>query len=268
MPAPSRLVSKLALETPFGAFLADAGIRLLEAIERHGSLSRAAKDVPLSYKAAWDALDRMNNLADQPLVVRSTGGLHGGGTLLTDYGRKMIALYRAMEKEHQEALDRLSEKLHGMQGGDIEQFRTLMKRLSVKTSARNQFAGNISGLRLSNAVFEVRMRIDAGNELLATITPESAENMDLRIGMDVFAFIKAPWVSIVTEQPPRSARCNFIAGTVTLLREGPVNTEVVLSTQEGRSVTSVMPTVSLALTVGQSAYAVFEANSVILAVYA
>lgn len=146
---PSRLVSKLALETPFGAFLADAGIGLLEGIERHGSLSRAAKDVPLSYKAASDALDRMNKLADQPLVVRSTGGLHGGGTLLTDYGRKMIALYRAMEKEHQEALDRLSEKLHGMQGGDIAQFRTLMKRLSVKTSALNQFAGNISGLRLS-----------------------------------------------------------------------------------------------------------------------
>lgn len=268
MTAHSRLVSKLALETPFGTFLADAGIRLLEAIERHGSLNRAARDVPLSYKAAWDALDRMNNLADQALVVRTTGGQHGGGTRLTDYGRKMIALYRAMEKEHQEALDRLSEKLHGMQGGDIQQFRTLMKRLSVKTSARNQFAGSVSGLRLGEAVFEVRMRVDTGTEIVAAITPESAENMDLRIGMEVFAFIKAPWVSIVTEPPPRCALCNVVAGTVTLLREGAVNTEVILTTPEGRNIASVMSAGSMALAVGQSAYAVFEANSVILAVYA
>lgn len=269
MTTPSRLVSKLTFETPSGTFLADAGIRLLEAIARRGSLSRAAKDVPLSYKAAWDALDRMNNLADQALVERTTGGKNGGGTQLTEHGRKMIALYRAMEKEHQEALDRVSAQLQDMQGGDVRQLRTLMKRLSVKTSARNQFAGSISGLRQGAAVFEVRMRIDPNTEILAAITPESAENMDLRIGMEVFAFIKAPWVSIVAK-PPRAGATpgNAIAGTVTEVREGPVNTEVILSTAEGRSIASVMPAAGVSLVTGQPAWAVFDATSVILAVYA
>ena len=55
--------------------------RLLEAIDLYGSISQAAKHVPLSYKAAWDAVDAMNNLADTPLVERSTGGKAGGGTL-------------------------------------------------------------------------------------------------------------------------------------------------------------------------------------------
>ena len=100
-----RLRGKLEVESEFGTFLGDTRIRLLEAIERHGSISQAAKAVPLSYKAAWDAVDAMNNLADQPLVVRSTGGKHGGGTLLTDHGRKVVALYRALETEYQAALD-------------------------------------------------------------------------------------------------------------------------------------------------------------------
>ena len=62
-----KLVGKLALETEFGPFLGDTRIRLLEAIDTHGSISQAAKAVPLSYKAAWDAVDAMNNLADEAL---------------------------------------------------------------------------------------------------------------------------------------------------------------------------------------------------------
>ena len=39
----------------------------------------------MSYKAAWDAIDTMNNLAGEPLVERMTGG-KGGGTQLTRRG--------------------------------------------------------------------------------------------------------------------------------------------------------------------------------------
>ena len=64
------LHGELKLSTEMGPFFGDVRVRLLEAIERLGSLSKAAKSLPLSYKAAWDALDGMNNLAEQPLVVR------------------------------------------------------------------------------------------------------------------------------------------------------------------------------------------------------
>ena len=59
-----RLRGKLEVDTELGAFLGDTRIRLLEAIAQHGSISQAAKAVPLSYKAAWDAIDTMNNLAE------------------------------------------------------------------------------------------------------------------------------------------------------------------------------------------------------------
>ena len=81
-PVQHKLVGKLTVDTEFGNFLGDTRIRLLEAIERYGSISQAAKAVPLSYKAAWDAVDAMNNLAEAPLVERSVGGRHGGDATL------------------------------------------------------------------------------------------------------------------------------------------------------------------------------------------
>jgi molybdate transport repressor ModE-like protein len=80
-----------------GFFLGDTRIRLLEAVAEHGSITRTAKAVPLSYRAAWDAIDEMNNLAALPLVTRSVGGRHVGGAVHTTYGLKMIALFRVLE---------------------------------------------------------------------------------------------------------------------------------------------------------------------------
>ena len=51
-PVQHKLVGKLTVDTEFGTFLGDTRIRLLEAIDRYGSISQAAKAVPLSYKAA------------------------------------------------------------------------------------------------------------------------------------------------------------------------------------------------------------------------
>jgi molybdate transport system regulatory protein len=48
-----------------------ARIALLAAIRDAGSITGAAKAVGMSYKAAWDAVDTMNNLAGEPLVTRA-----------------------------------------------------------------------------------------------------------------------------------------------------------------------------------------------------
>ncbi|WP_038820465.1 winged helix-turn-helix domain-containing protein, partial [Pseudomonas savastanoi] len=52
-------------------------IALLQHIAEQGSITRAAKSAGLSYKAAWDAIDELNNLAQKPLVERSVGGRGG-----------------------------------------------------------------------------------------------------------------------------------------------------------------------------------------------
>jgi molybdate transport system regulatory protein len=267
----SRLRSKLEFDGPFGAFLGDTRIRLLEAIDQHGSISQAAKAVPLSYKAAWDAVDAMNNLADQPLVLRSTGGKHGGGTLLTDYGRKVIALYRALEAEYQAALDRLTASMNDGQASDFQQFSQLLKRMSMKTSARNQFAGKIVGLREGDVDFEVRIKLDEDNELVAVITGESAENLGLGIGMEINALVKSSSVLLLNDPAVKTTARNHLWGEITRIHEGPVNSEVTLAMKTGKSVCAVVTHDSvdkLGLVVGEQACAVFKASSVILCKYA
>lgn len=51
----------------------------------------------------------MNNMGEQPLVASATGGKHGGGSRLTDYGLRQIQLYDAVEGEYRRFIGRLGE---------------------------------------------------------------------------------------------------------------------------------------------------------------
>ena len=73
---------------------------LLRAVVAHGSITQAAKAFGMSYKAAWDAIDTMNNLAGEPLVERVAGGKGGGGTRLTPRGQQLVENFRRIEAEH------------------------------------------------------------------------------------------------------------------------------------------------------------------------
>jgi molybdate transport system regulatory protein len=265
-----RLRGKLEVDSEVGNFLGDTRIRLLEAIDQHGSISQAAKAVPLSYKAAWDAVDAMNNLAERPLVLRATGGKHGGGTQLTDYGRKIVALYRALEIEYQAALDRLTESMNDGEAGDFKEFRQLLKRMSMRTSARNQFTGAIVGLREGHVDFEVRLKLDDDNEIVAVITRESAENLGLSIGMEIHALVKSSSVLLLNDASVRTSARNHLWGEIARIHDGPVNAEVTLTLKNGKSVCAVVTHDSverLGLAVGDTACAVFKASAVILCKY-
>ncbi|MDR3212308.1 MAG: TOBE domain-containing protein [Azoarcus sp.] len=265
--AAHRLTGRLEVETEQGTFLGNTRIRLLEAIDTHGSISQAAKYVPLSYKAAWDAVDAMNNLADKSLVTRATGGRHGGGTRLTDYGRQMVELYRALEAEYQAALERLTASMNAGGAGTLQEFRRLLKRTSMKTSARNQFAGTVVGLKAGEVDYEVRLKLGDANELAAVITRDSAENLELTIGMEIWALVKAPSVMILTEKEMRTSARNHLWGEVSRIHRSAINAEVTLALPGGKTVCAVISNESvsnLALAVGSPACAVFKASSVIL----
>ncbi|MBK1653946.1 molybdenum-dependent transcriptional regulator [Allochromatium vinosum] len=269
--APFKLVSRLSIDTALGTFLGDTRIRLLEAIGRHGSISRAAKAVPMSYKAAWDAIDAMNNLAESPLVESAVGGRQGGGTRLTPYGSRLIAMYRAVEQEYQEAMERLSREIAQSEEADLAQCRQLLRRLAMKTSARNQFIARVAELRHSEVSAEVRLCLDAGQTLVALITRESALSLGLTPGSEVQAFIKASSVILTTEPSLRTSARNQLWGTVKRIHPGSVNAEVTLEIAGGRTVTALLANESLTalgLEVGSTARAVFKASSVILATLA
>jgi molybdate transport system regulatory protein len=269
--AQPKLTGKLLIDTAMGNFLGDKRIRLLEAIEQIGSISQAAKAVPMSYKAAWDAVDDMNNVAPEPLVYRSAGGQNGGGTELTAFGRRLIAFYRALEKESQQALEKLTRSL--AQGGeaDTADFQQVLRRLSMKTSARNQFAGPVVSLKEGVVDVEVSIQLDPQLVLTAIVTRESAESLGLAPGKDVLAFVKASSIVLVVEDDGHDTRIsarNRFKGTVARIHTGPVNSEVTLDLPGGRHVLTAVVTDDsvrrLGLAVGQSVTAVFKAPSVFL----
>lgn len=70
---------------------------LLEAIERTGSISAGARYLGMSYKRAWDLVDTMNKSFREPLVATATGGSHGGGAQVTEFGYEVLRRYREIE---------------------------------------------------------------------------------------------------------------------------------------------------------------------------
>jgi molybdate transport system regulatory protein len=70
---------------------------LLEAIEREGSISAAARALGMSYRRAWLLVETMNRCFSQPLVQALAGGRQGGGAQLSDEGSQVLQRYRQLQ---------------------------------------------------------------------------------------------------------------------------------------------------------------------------
>jgi molybdate transport system regulatory protein len=81
-----------------GCSVGPGKISLLEAIERDGSLSVAARSIGLSYRRAWNLLADLNRSFTQPVVTTAVGGTRGGGARVTVFGRSLISAFRALER--------------------------------------------------------------------------------------------------------------------------------------------------------------------------
>ncbi len=76
---------------------------LLERIERLGSIAAAGREMGMSYKRAWQLIGTLNAMFREPLVDSTRGGPGGGGAVLTQAGREVLALCRAFETDAAEA---------------------------------------------------------------------------------------------------------------------------------------------------------------------
>jgi len=246
-------------------FLGGDRIRLLEKIDECGSITKAAKEVGISYKTAWDAVNLMNNLADRPLVERMAGGKGGGGTRLTPEGKELIGRFRIIQEEHRKFLANLSDRVG--EGANLYQ---LLRRIAMKVSARNVFSGTITEVKKGAVNSQVTLTLKGGTPIVATITNGSVDNLGLALGKDAFAIIKSTSVIIGTDlHDARISARNILCGTIVKLIEGPVSAEVDLEIGAGNTVSAVITHESsknLGLKEGEHACAMFKASSVILGV--
>lgn len=179
-------------------------LALLEQIARQGSISGAAKQVGISYKTAWDTVDELNNLAEQPLVARNVGGKGGGGAQLTEEGERLLALYQRLESLQSRLLDAVSDE------GDL----ALLGRLMLRTSARNQLHGRIAAMTLQGAHQRITLVLPGGQPLSLLVTHESSQRLGLALNLPVVALFKAGCVELLASASPSSSALNHLHGTL------------------------------------------------------
>lgn len=100
-----KIKSKIWIETKDGIVISEGRIRLLKLIEATGSLNKAAKAMEISYQKAWKLVDASNKASKEPLVETRIGGNNGGGTVITPYGKSLMASFEAINAECWEFLD-------------------------------------------------------------------------------------------------------------------------------------------------------------------
>lgn len=238
---------------------------LLRAIDEEGSISAGAKKIGLSYKAAWDAVDMMNNLAGEPLVERTTGGQRGGGTRLTPRARSIVTLYQTVSEAHERFIAQLSS-LAAKSAPDLD----LIRHLMVQTSARNKLAGVVQKIVPGTVNDEVTVSLGSTTEIVASVSRSSVDELALEPGRQVLIFIDASAVIISTSKPDSllSAR-NQLKGTIERVMLEDASAEISIGLASGQTIVSQVTPDSvekLSLRKGKDVYAIFKAPAVMLGV--
>lgn len=179
-------------------------IALLQHIAEQGSITRAAKSAGLSYKAAWDAIDELNNLAQKPLVERSVGGKGGGGAKLSSEGERVLRLYQKLQALQAQVLEAAEE------ASDLD----LLGRLMLRTSARNQLHGKVVAIDAQGRNDRIRLELAEGLRIDAQITHDSTLRLELQTGTEVVALIKAGWLELLDIDKAAAPGNNCLKGTV------------------------------------------------------
>ena len=237
---------------------------LLQALDQTGSINKAARTAGLSYKGAWMLLESACNLANEPLMETVTGGAGGGGTRLTEVALGLLSAWQELEAEHREFVRVQETRL-----AQLPALHGLLRRMSMKTTARNQFAGIVTAVDLGPVSAQVAIALAAGGEITATMTSAAARRLKLKKGKEALALIKASAIVLVTDFAgwQLSAR-NQLQGTVSRIEHGAVSSLVVLTLPGGAAITASVTNEgveALGLKVGTAATAVFKAYSVMVA---
>lgn len=188
-------MKKAAPALSFGSALshepADKRIEILRRVGDSGSISQAARDAGVSYKAAWQAIDTLSNLAGGVLVQRAVGGAGGGGALITNAGKHLLAVAAQLAESRRQVLAAATAPA-----------AATLPHTGLRTSMRNQFPCRVDRLEAKGQTVRVVLRLPDGSQLVSRITKASAELLGLKKNLAVLALCKATAVRV---SPPSAS---------------------------------------------------------------
>lgn len=241
-----------------GQASSDKRIDILRRIGQSGSISEAARRAGVSYKAAWQAIETLGNLAGTPMVAKAVGGSGGGGTVLTPAGRRVLEAAARLDQARADVLGTLAH------GRADDRGRSGLAALALRTSMRNQFPCEVRSLRSTGGLVRVGLRLPGGALLYARITRESVQLLDLAPGLNLLALCKATAVRVAVQVDPGEGR-NLLDGSVRRASRAAQGGEVVLQLEGGVNLVG-FAAAGHGLRVGRPAMAGVEESGVVLAI--
>ncbi|MBX3611351.1 MAG: TOBE domain-containing protein [Hydrogenophaga sp.] len=239
---------------------ADRRLDVLRRIAVGDSISQAAREVGVSYKAAWQAIETLSQTSGQALVDRTVGGSGGGGAVITEAGMRLLQLADELAQAREAVLSRFS-------GGAM-----VAAGLQLRTSMRNQLACQVVALQPlapDDPTVWVQCETRGGQRLSASVTRESCDLLGLAPGRRVLLLCKATAVvvgpahrSVRNAAVSESARLN---GEVQRIAPGRDRDEVVLGLPGGDQWVGFAPH-PFALAVGARAGASVAASALVVAI--
>ena len=257
-------LSSLTLSKNDQIIFLEKRIELLKRIEEVGSISKAAALVPMSYKSAWDAIDAINNLCSEPVVIKETGGAGGGGAKITPYGKNFIQTYSLLQKEHEKFLSQIT-KITDFNTGILKS----IQRLNMQISARNQIQGIVEFLQKDRINASVGVKLKSGKTIVSVITNDATDSLGLKIGDDVVAIFKSSNVLVTTQDSLKISARNAINGVVDNIIKGNINSELIIDIGNNEKITSIITTnaiTELNINLGDTITAIIKSSDVMIGI--
>lgn len=214
------------LTEALGHAISDKRLEVLRHVADSGSISQAAREAGISYKAAWQAIDTLTSLSGVALVERTVGGSGGGGARITPQGLQLLALADELARARAAVLARFAGA-PALAGG-----------LGLRTSMRNQLPCEVLGVEPaspSDPMVLIRLRTAGGAVLASSVTRESADLLALRPGTAALVLCKATAVQVGVGAPPAmdDPGLNRLAGRIDRIARGAARDEVVIGLDGG-----------------------------------
>lgn len=238
-----------------GHGLSDKRIDILRGIGRTGSISQAAREAGVSYKAAWQAVATLTNLAGVALVERAVGGAGGGGASLTSHGAKLLELADALAA---------ARRTVQAGAGALAGAGSAVARLAIRTSMRNQLPAIVTAIESTGRIVRVGLRLGHAQTIAARITQESAELLGLAEGMAAIALCKATAVRIERAGTASRSKGNQLGGVVAGVARGEDGDEISVALEGELQLVGFAPSGS-ALRTRQRVTAIVDEAAVVVA---
>jgi molybdate transport system regulatory protein len=172
---------KIWIEYKGKPVLGKGGAEILKELAKQESISKAAKKLGMSYRYVWNYLEKIEKALGEPVVETYRGGrAGGGGTKLTQLGAGLLEEYRRLEKYL----------------GEILSDREYWEVIGLKISARNRWKGKVLSVEKGQITAKVKIQMVVPGVVTAVISREAVEDLDIKVGDEVEAVVKATEVMV------------------------------------------------------------------------